>query len=475
MKINVEGSGEVEVPAGSAWKDVLEKASGIDASRVVAVAFDDRKVDLSAPAEELDAKFIRIDTPEGVDILRHSTSHVMAQAVRELFDDVKVTIGPSVEKGFYYDFDHKPAFSPDDLPKIEEKMRQIVKEKIPFERQEVTREEALKLFEEQGENYKVELIKELPDGEKISIYRQGSFTDLCRGPHIPNTGYIKAFKLTSLAGAYWRGDENNPMLQRIYGTSFPDKKSLKKHLLWMEEAKKRDHRKLGRELDLFSIHEEMGSGMVLYHPNGMTLRNVLLDYERREHRRRGYQEVQGPILLKKDLWEKSGHLENYRDKMYFTEVDSQVYGIKPMNCLAHMTIYKSKVRSWRDLPIRYFEIGQVHRHEQSGELHGLTRVRSFTQDDAHIICVPEQLESEISDILDFVMQVLDMFEFNYVFEVSTRPRDKFIGSPEDYDRATDILMETLKNKGLEFSIDEGEGAFYGPKIDVKLRDALDRP
>lgn len=476
MKINVEGTGEVEAADGSTWQEVLKNTKGIDAPRILAVAINGRMVDLSSPAESAaTARFINVDSPEGLGILRHSTSHVMAQAVREIFNEVKVTIGPAIDKGFYYDFDYKPGFNPDDLPKIEERMQQIIDRNMPFERSEVTREEALKLFGDSGEDYKVELIRELPEGETIGIYKVGSFTDLCRGPHIPSTRYIKAFKLTSLAGAYWRGDEHNPMLQRIYGTSFPDRKSLKEYLNWIEEAKRRDHRKLGRELDLFSIHDEMGSGMVLYHPNGMTVRNILLDFEKREHRRRGYQEVMGPILLKKELWEKSGHYENFREKMYFTEVDDQIYGIKPMNCLAHMIIYKSKVRSWRDLPQRYFEIGQVHRHEQSGELHGLTRVRSFTQDDAHIICAPEQLEQEISDVLDFVMQVLQLFDFKYAFEVSTRPLEKFIGSAENYDRATEILMRALKNKGLSFTIDEGEGAFYGPKIDVKLRDALDRP
>ena len=475
VKVRTEGSGEIDVPDGAKWQDVLAKAKGTDSSRVVAVAVDGRKFDLAAVAQPGTARFINLDSPEGLEILRHSTSHVMAQAVRELFNGVKVTIGPAIEKGFYYDFDYQAGFKPEDLPKIEERMQVIIKENLPFQRKEISREEALNFFKAQGEDYKVELIRELPEGETISMYEQGSFTDLCRGPHIPATGFIKAYKLTSLAGAYWRGDERNPMLQRIYGTAFPTQKELDAYLEWEEEARRRDHRRLGRELELFTIHEEIGSGMVVYHPNGMAIRNVLLDFERREHRRRGYEEVMGPILLKKDLWVRSGHYDNYRDKMYFTEVDNQVYGIKPMNCLAHMLIYKSKVRSWRELPKRYFEIGQVHRHEQSGELHGLTRVRSFTQDDAHIICMPEQLESEISDILDFVVEVLKMFNFNYTFEVSTRPKEKFIGSPEAYDKATDILMSTLRHKEIEFVIDEGEGAFYGPKIDVKLRDALDRP
>jgi len=475
VEVEIEGYGRVEVPEGSSWADVLGKTEGVRAEDVVAVAVDDRKFDLSAPAREGRARFIDVNSGEGLEILRHSTSHVMAQAVRELFPGVKVTIGPAIEKGFYYDFDYEPGFTPDDLPKIERRMSEIIEQDLPYERKELSRGEAIEFFEKEGESYKVELIGEIPEGETVSLYRQGSFTDLCRGPHIPSTGYIKAFKLTALAGAYWRGDERNPMLQRIYGTAFPSREALEKYLEWEEEARRRDHRRIGKELELFAIYEEIGAGMVVYLPKGMTLRNILLDYERREHRRRGYEEVMGPILMKKEIWEKSGHMENYRDKMYFTEVDDQHYGIKPMNCVAHMLIFRSKVRSWRDLPKRYFEIGQVHRHEQSGELHGLTRVRTFTQDDAHIICRQDQLQDEISDILDFILEILGLFDFQYAIEVSTRPEKKFIGSAEDYDRATEILVDTLEKKGLDFTTDEGEGAFYGPKIDVKLRDALDRP
>ncbi len=475
MKIEVEGAGEVEAPEGSSWKDVLNKTEGINPESIVAVAVNRRRMDLSASAEEGHARFIDMDSAEGLDILRHSASHVMAQAVRELFPDVKVTIGPAIEKGFYYDFDYEPGFSPEDLPKIEQRMSEIIKRDVPYEREELSREEAIELFKKEGETYKVELVEEIPEGETVSLYRQGSFTDLCRGPHLPSTGYIKAFKLTALAGAYWRGDERNPMLQRIYGTAFPNQEAVDEYLEWEEEARRRDHRRIGKELELFALYEEIGAGMVVYLPKGMTLRNILIDYERREHRRRGYEEVMGPILMKKEIWEKSGHMANYRDKMYFTEVEDQQYGVKPMNCVAHMLIYRAKVRSWRDLPKRYFEIGQVHRHEQSGELHGLTRVRTFTQDDAHIICTPDQLQDEISDIMDFTLEILELFDFQYAIEVSTRPEDKFIGSAEDYDRATEILMDTLRKKGLDFAVDEGEGAFYGPKIDVKLRDALDRP
>lgn len=475
MKIELHNAGQIEVPDDAQWADLLDRAKGVDAKRVLAVKVDGKLKDLTSRVEQaVEARFIADDTPEGIEILRHSTSHVMAEAVKSLFDGVKVTIGPSIEKGFYYDFEYKPGFHPEDLERIELKMREIIGADLPYERKELSREEALQLFEKQGENYKVELIRELPEGETISVYTQGKFTDLCRGPHIPSTGKIKAFKLTSIAGAYWRGDERNQMLQRIYGTAYPTQKELDAHLAWEEDARKRDHRRLGRELDLFSIHEEIGAGMVVYHPYGMTVRNVLLEFERREHRRRGYEEVMGPILLKKELWEKSGHLANYADKMYFTAVEGQEYGVKPMNCLAHMIIFKSRVRSWREMPKRYFEIGQVHRHEKSGELHGLTRVRSFTQDDAHILCMPEQLHDEINGVLDFVIEVLNMFGFNYSMEVSTRP-EKFIGTADNYDRAADILMNVLKNKGIPFKIDEGEGAFYGPKIDVKLKDALDRP
>jgi len=316
------------------------------------------------------------------------------------------------------------------------------------------------------------LIEDL-DVETVSLYRQGDFVDLCRGPHLPSTGKIKAFKLTSVAGAYWRGDENRQMLQRIYATAFPDKKQLKAHLSRLEEARKRDHRKLGRELDLFSFSEEAGAGLVIWHPKGAMLRTVLEDFERREHLRRGYDIVQGPQILRTDLWKTSGHFENYRENMYFTEVEGQSFGIKPMNCLAHMLIYKSKLRSYRDLPLRYFELGTVHRHEKSGVLHGLTRVRGFTQDDAHILCAPDQLDDEIKGVLRFVQDVMAIFGFEFEMELSTRP-DKSIGSDEDWERATNALRSALNDSGLPYDINEGDGAFYGPKIDIKLKDALDR-
>ncbi len=464
---------KVNVASGSKVKEVLERLFGKFDSRWVAARVNGILYDLDRPIEEsASVEPVSIDTPEGLDILRHSTSHVMAQAVKELFPQAKVAIGPSIENGFYYDFDVPEPFSPDDLEKIEKRMKEIVKERYPFVRREMSRDEAIEFFKAKGEVYKVELLEEM-DEDTVSIYEQGSFVDLCRGPHLPDTGYIKAFKLTGVAGAYWRGDENRQMLQRIYGTAFADKKSLKKYLDFLEEAKRRDHRRLGRELDLFQFSDEVGAGMVIYHPKGAIIRQILEAFEKREHLRRGYQIVIGPTLLKTDLWKKSGHFDNYKEFMYFTEIEGQSYGIKPMNCLAHMLIYKSKVRSYRDLPIRYFELGTVHRHERSGVLHGLLRVRQFTQDDAHIICTPEQLQSEIQGVIDFVIDVMDMFGFPYEMEISTRP-EKSIGTDEDWERATSALMSALEDKGIPYEICEGEGAFYGPKIDVKLRDALER-
>jgi threonyl-tRNA synthetase len=413
-----------------------------------------------------------MDSPEGLEIVRHSASHIMAEAVKELFDDVQVTIGPAIEDGFYYDFDVPNPFTPEDLPKIKEKMKEITKRDLPFERKIVTTDEAKKIFKEMGENYKVEILDDIEDDE-VSIYTNGSFTDLCRGPHVPSTGFVKVFELTSIAGAYWRGDERNKMLQRIYGTAFSDEKSLKKHLQFIEEAKKRDHRKLGKELDLFQFNEEAGAGLAIYHPKGTMMRIIIEDFLRREHLKRGYDIVIGPMILKQELWERSGHFDNYRENMYFTEVEGQRYGIKPMNCLAHMLIYKSNIRSYRDLPIRYFELGTVHRHEKSGVLHGLLRVRAFTQDDAHILCTPEQLVDEIVGVMDFVAYTMDVFGFPYSLELSTKP-EKSIGSDEDWERATNALKFALERQKNEYKVNEGEGAFYGPKIDFILEDALGR-
>lgn len=440
---------------------------------IIAAKVNGNMLDLNSPLlEDAKIEFISYDSTVGLDILRHSTSHVMAQAVQELYPEVKISIGPSIEKGFYYDFDYERAFTPEDLEKIEARMREIVAQDLPIQREELSKQEALKFYKEKGESYKVELLEEIPD-ERVTVYSQSNFTDLCRGPHLPSTGKIKAFKLTSVAGAYWRGDENNKMLQRIYGTAFADQEKLDRYLHQLEEAKKRDHRKLGKELELFSISEEVGAGLIIYHPKGALVRRLLEDFEVREHLKRGYQLVKGPQILKVDLWEKSGHLENYRDYMYFTEVEGQQYGLKPMNCLAHMIIYKSKMRSYRDLPLRYFELGTVHRHERAGVLHGLFRVREFTQDDAHILCTPEQLNQEIKAIIDFATDVMRVFDFSFEMELSTRPK-KSIGTDEDWERATSALKKVLDENKLSYQINEGEGAFYGPKIDVNLKDVLDR-
>ena len=413
-------------------------------------------------------KDINID----LDVLRHSTSHLMAQAVKELFPEVKVAIGPAIENGFYYDFDYPPGFTDNDLVKIEERMKEIVKKDIPIERKVLKKNEALDMFRNAGETYKLELIEAI-DEDEVSVYKQGDFTDLCRGPHLSSTGKVGAFKLLNLAGAYWRGDEKNKMLTRIYGTAFQDEKSLDAYLQFLEEVKRRDHRRLGKELELFSIYDEVGAGLVVYHPKGAMLRYLLEDFERKEHLKRGYQFVVGPHILKLDMWKKSGHFDNYRDNMYFTKIDDIDYGIKPMNCLSHIMVYKSVIRSYRELPLRYFELGTVARHEKSGVLHGLMRVREFTQDDAHIFLRQDQLHEEILNIINFVRDTMKIFDFEYEMEISTRP-DKFIGTIEDWDKAEGILKEVLIDEGIPFDVNEGDGAFYGPKIDIKLKDAIGR-
>lgn len=409
---------------------------------------------------------------EDLKILRHSTAHLMAHAVKELYPEAKVAIGPAIDTGFYYDFDYEPGFTEDDLAKIEERMHELARKDIPIIRRVVKREEAIEFFKGQGEQYKVELLEGIPDDE-VSIYTQGDFTDLCRGPHLSSTGKIKAFKLLNIAGAYWRGDENRKMLTRIYGTAFFDNESLDRYLQYLEEVKKRDHRRLGKELDLFEISDEVGPGLVIYHPNGALLRYILEEFERKEHLKRGYQFVFGPNILKLDMWKRSGHFDNYKDNMYFTKIDDVEYGIKPMNCLSHIMVYKSNIRSYRDLPLRYFELGTVTRHEKSGVLHGLLRVREFTQDDAHIFLRPDQLHKEIGDIIEFIKDTMAIFGFEYEMEISTRP-EKYIGDLEDWDRAESILKTVLSDKGIPFDINEGDGAFYGPKIDVKLKDAIGR-
>ncbi|MBG0775295.1 MAG: threonine--tRNA ligase [Desulfovibrionaceae bacterium] len=474
MDVSIEGQ-QMAVQPGASCADALGLAlSKKKAKQVLACRCGEALLDLTTTVPEGCAELVPVyeDSDEGVHLLRHSAAHIMATAVKRLYPDAKVTIGPAIDSGFYYDFDYVRPFTPEDLQAIEAEMAKVVAEDAPFERSVMSAAEATKFFADQGETYKAEIIADL-GAETVSIYKNGSFTDLCRGPHIPSTGRLKAFKLTSVAGAYWRGDEKNRMLQRIYGTAFADEKALKKHLQRIEEAKKRDHRKLGTQLDLFSISEEAGPGMIIWHPKGALVRTILEDFERKEHLKRGYEIVQGPQILRQDLWERSGHYENYRENMYFTQIDDQAYGVKPMNCLSHMLIYKSRVRSYRDLPQRYFELGVVHRHEKSGVLHGLLRVRQFTQDDAHILCRPDQLQEEIIGIIQFVGDVMGLFGFEFELELSTRP-EKSIGSDEDWERATAALEHALKTVGLPYDINEGDGAFYGPKIDIKLRDALER-
>jgi threonyl-tRNA synthetase len=475
IKVTLPGGTEDRYPPGKTAKEILSSWNAEALGSAVAAKMNGFLVDLSSPVEE-DSSIepVNISSKEGLEVIRHSISHIMAQAVQDIFDGVKVTIGPSIEDGFYYDFDYAKTFTPEDLEKIEKRMQEIVSADHPFERRVVSRDEAVALFDEKGESYKVELINDLPDDVKeVSLYSQGGFVDLCRGPHIPSTGMIRAFKLMNVAGAYWRGDENKKMLQRIYGTGFATPEEMAEYLTLVEEAKKRDHRKLGRELDLFQVNDEAGPGLIIFHPKGALLRTIIEDWEKKEHLKRGYDIVMGPQILKGDLWKKSGHFDHYRDNMYFTEVDEQTYGIKPMNCLAHMLIYKSKIRSYRDLPLRYFELGTVHRHEKTGVLHGLMRARQFTQDDAHILCTPDQLNEEIRAIADFVAYAMDIFGFEFEVELSTRPEDS-IGTDEDWELATNALNQALKDNKMVYDVNEGDGAFYGPKIDFKLKDALGR-
>jgi threonyl-tRNA synthetase len=475
IKMVMPDGSEQTVPAGMTVQEIIRLWKPTLLSSTVAARINQTPVDLSHSVQTDGAlSLIDIQSKEGLPILRHSISHVMAQAVQDIFQGVQVAIGPSIEDGFYYDFEYAQTFTPEDLEKIEKRMLEIAAADHPFVRRDVPRKEAVALFRDRGESYKVELLNDLPEDVKtVSLYTQGGYLDLCRGPHIPTTGMIKAFKLLNVAGAYWRGDEKNRMLQRIYGTGFATQAHLAEHLHILEEAKKRDHRRLGRELDLFQLNDEAGPGLIIFHPKGMLLRYLIEEWERKEHFRRGYDMVMGPQILKADLWKKSGHYEHYRENMYYTEVDEQEYGIKPMNCLSHMLIYKSKIRSYRDLPLRYFELGTVHRHEKTGVLHGLMRARQFTQDDAHILCTPEQLNAEIRAIADFVAYAMKIFGFEYEVELSTRPA-KSIGSDADWELATSALKNALDDTRMAYDINEGDGAFYGPKIDFKLKDALKR-
>ncbi len=404
---------------------------------------------------------------------RHTSSHILAQAIKNLWPNAKLAIGPAIDNGFYYDIDLDYKITDEDLKKIEKEMKKIIKSGFPLEKFAMKRNEAIKFMEDLKEDYKVELINDLSEDEEISFYRQGEFVDLCAGPHVQKTSNIKAIKLTSVAGAYWRGDSNRKMLQRIYGTSFPSQEELDEYIAKIEEAKKRDHRKIGKEMDLFAIYEE-GPGFPFFMPKGMILRNELEKFWREAHKERGYEEIKTPLILNEELWHTSGHWENYKDNMYFTKIDDEDYAIKPMNCPGSMLVYKRKMHSYRDFPIRMAELGQVHRHELSGALHGLMRVRTFTQDDAHIFMLDEQIKDEIKGVIDFIDYVYGIFGFKYHVELSTRPEEKYIGTIELWDKATDALREAMEEKGLEYIINEGDGAFYGPKLDFHLEDSIGR-
>ncbi|MBX6423569.1 threonine--tRNA ligase [Thermosulfurimonas sp. F29] len=475
MKIRISWQGkEVEIESGSPGA-VLVEAFGWKDPRPIAIRLGGELLDLHSPLNrEGEVEPVFPEDPEALPVLRHTAAHVLAQAVKELFPEARLGIGPATEEGFYYDFEVPRPFTEEDLEAIEKKMKQIVKRCYPLRREELSKEEAERLFSERGETYKVELIREIPE-DRVSVYRQGDFVDLCRGPHLPHTGMVKAFKLLSVAGAYWRGDERNPQLQRIYGTAFFDKEALKAYLERLEEAKRRDHRKLGRELELFSIEEEVGPGLILWHPKGAIVRKEIEDFWREEHLRRGYQLVYTPHIALRDLWKVSGHLDFYAENMFAPmEIDERAYQLKPMNCPFHILIYKSRKRSYREFPIRYCELGTVYRYERSGVLHGLLRVRGFTQDDAHIFCREDQLEEEIFRVLDLVVYFLSVFGFEeYQIYLSTRP-EKYVGSEEIWEKAEGALAAALEKKGLSYEIDPGEGVFYGPKIDLKIRDVLGR-
>ncbi|KNZ70192.1 threonyl-tRNA synthetase [Thermincola ferriacetica] len=473
IKISLKDGSIREYEAGTTITDIAGDISPRLAKNALVARLNGKLVDMSRPVnEDSTLEILTFDDEEGREVFRHSSSHVLAQAVKHLFPETKLGIGPAITDGYYYDFDVKENFTPEDLEKIEKEMEKIVQQDLPFERSELSREEALKLFNEMGEPYKVELINDLPEDAVISCYKQGDFVDLCAGPHVPSTGKLKAIKLMSLAGAYWRGSEKNKMLQRIYGTSFPKKSLLDEYLFRLEEAKKRDHRKLGAELDLFSIQEE-GPGFPFFHPKGMIVRNELEKFWREQHEKAGYQEIRTPIILNRSLWEQSGHWDHYRENMYFTKIDDIDFAVKPMNCPGSILVYKTRLHSYRDFPIRLAELGLVHRHEMSGVLHGLMRVRCFTQDDAHIFMLPSQIKDEIIRVIDLIDNFYKVFGFKYHVELSTKP-EKAMGSDEIWDLATNALKEALAAKGMDFKINEGDGAFYGPKIDFHLMDCLGR-
>lgn len=473
IKIELKDGAIIEVEKGSSIIDVAKKISEGLARVALAGLVNGEVQDLRHKlTEDCKLEILTFDSLEGKKAYWHTTSHIMAQAIKRLYPEIKLAIGPSIDNGFYYDFDTEKPFSEDDLIKIEDEMKKIIKENLPLERFELPRKEAIKFMEEKGEPYKVELINDLPEDAIISFYKQGEFTDLCAGPHVAKTGNIKAVKLLTSSGAYWRGNEKNKMLQRIYGISYPKASQLEEYLNMLEEAKKRDHKKLGKELELFMITGE-GPGFPFFLPKGMVIRNVLEDYWRKIHTLNGYQEVKTPVMLNEELWHRSGHWDHYKDNMYTTKIDEQDFALKPMNCPGGMLVYKSKMHSYKDLPIRMGELGLVHRHEKSGQLNGLFRVRCFTQDDAHIFCLPEQIESEIIDLMHLINQVYSLFGFTYTVELSTRPEDS-MGSDEDWTTAENALRKALEHENMEYVVNEGDGAFYGPKIDFHIKDSLGR-
>lgn len=472
MKVTLPDGSEIELAQGATAVEIAQAVAPRLAKEAVAAKVGDRLVDLSSPLHDGDrVEPVTAASPEGLEVIRHSAAHVLAQAARHLYPGTKIAIGPAIKDGFYYDFEFPAPVGEDELPLLTEEMRRLVAAGQRFERREINKQEARELFAE--EPYKLELIEELPEDAVISVYRQGDFVDLCRGPHVPDTGRIGAVALLSVAGAYWRGDSANPMLTRIYGTAFPTQKELDEYLARLEMAKQRDHRKLGRELGLFSFHEE-GPGFPFFHPKGMRVINALLDYWRSEHIAAGYEETRTPVILERSLWERSGHWDNYKDNMYFTQIEGVDYAVKPMNCPGGILVYKSEQHSYRDLPLRLAELGLVHRHELSGVLHGLFRVRAFTQDDAHIFCLPQQVEEEVLGVIHLVLRMYSKLGFDKVHvELSTRPA-KSIGTDEMWERAEGALAEALNRAGLEYVLNPGEGAFYGPKVDFHIEDVMGR-
>ena len=473
IKITLKDGSVKEFAAGTTLLDIAKSISQKLGKQALLAVVDGVNKDLSDKLEhDAAVEFVTPDTPEGLHAIRHTAAHVMAQAIQHLFPDVKFAIGPAIANGFYYDLDSEHTFTPEDLQAIEKEMAKIVKQNIPLQRAELPRSEALAMIAAKDEKYKVELINDLPEDAIISTYTQGDFTDLCAGPHCPSTGRVKAFKLQSIAGAYWRGNEKNKMLQRIYGTAFPSKEELDAYLHMLEEAAKRDHRKLGKELDLFAIMDE-GPGFPFFLPNGMVIRNELINYWRQVHRRYGYEEIKTPMILSRKLWETSGHWDHYKENMYFTQIDEQDYAIKPMNCPGGMLVYKLHPHSYKELPIRAGELGLVHRHELSGALHGLFRVRCFTQDDAHIFMMPSQIRSEIKNVISLFDEVYATFGLKYHAELSTRPENS-MGDDATWELATQGLRDALEDCGLDYVVNEGDGAFYGPKIDFHLTDSIGR-